>query len=273
MRTNWQGIKCFVGSAAQGPSGNQAALVKWVAEGEPSELFAFKECQDLFRTRLREPVLRIFSQLTGLRLHVLWHRPMDFQGPGAMPVLCPRARQSRKAGGAKGRQPNPDIRCRGCLQRRWQPALHPANQGRRFIGQCGATNFCACLQVDKVCPLTLVLQATVAPRSPSSHRAGRGSGNAPAAPVQSVSDSSLPPPGSAAQCVIGIQQELFPTHGLTAFGVHPSGCLPPVNTLKRGHQSIMGWLSFLKGVDRPSYEQMNRTWENLLGRSTPPPTV
>ena len=205
--------------------------MKWVAEAEPSELFAFKECQDLFRKRLTGPMLRLIPQLTGLRLHVLWHRPMDFQGPGERPVLCPRARQRA---GANGRQPKC---CESCLQCRWKPALSPANQGRRFIGQCGATNFCACLQVDKVCPLTLVLQARVTPRSPSSHRVGRGSGNAPATPVQSVSDSSLPPPGSAAQCVIGIQQELFPTHGLTAFGVHPSGCLPPVNTLKRGHQT------------------------------------
>jgi hypothetical protein len=137
----------FHSPKAQGPSGNQAPSLKSVAEAEPSELFAFKECQDLLRTRLTGPMLRIIPQLTGLRLHVLWHRPMDFQGPGEIPVLCPRARQRA---GAKGRQPNPDIRCRGCLQRRWKPALSLANQGRRFIGQCGATNFCACLQVDKV---------------------------------------------------------------------------------------------------------------------------
>ena len=72
--------------------------------------------------------------------------------------------------------------------------------------QCGITNFCACLQVDKVCPLTLVLQAAVAPRSPSPHSVRQGSSNSHFA-------------------------------GLTAFGVHPSGCLPPVNTLKRGHQT------------------------------------
>ena len=64
------------------------------------------------------------------------------------------------------------------------------NRGRRFIGPCGTTNFCACLQVDKVCPLTLVLQARVAPkvsqgvvgrvpsrgelRSPSCHRVSQG---------------------------------------------------------------------------------------------------
>ena len=159
-------------TTAQGPSSNQAASLKSVAE--PSELFAFKECQDLFRTRLTEAILKLIPQLTGLRLHVLWHRPMDFHGPGEIPVLCPRARQSRKAGDAKNRQPNPDIRCRGCLQHRWKPALSPANQGRRFIGQCGVTNFCACLQVDKVCPLTLVLQARIASRSPSSHSVSQG---------------------------------------------------------------------------------------------------
>jgi AraC-like DNA-binding protein len=133
-----------------------------MAETEPAEFFAFKECQDLFRTRLTGPLLRLIAQLTGLRLRVLWHGPLDFQGFGERPVLCPRARQRT---GAKGRQPK---RCEVCLQRRWKPNLSPARQGRRFIGQCGATNFCARLQVDKVCPLTLVLQARVAPHAPRS---------------------------------------------------------------------------------------------------------
>ena len=164
MKTNWQGIKCFIGSAAQGPSGNQAAPLKWVAEVEPSELFVFKECQDLFRKRLRGPMLRLIPQLTGLRLHVLWHRPMDFQGPGERPVLCPMARQRA---GAKGRQPKC---CESCLRRCWKLTSHPATQGRQFIGQCGITNFCVCLQVDKTCPLTLVLQARVASCSRSPHR-------------------------------------------------------------------------------------------------------
>ena len=35
-------------------------------------------------------------------------------------------------------------------------------------------------------------------------------------------------------------------------------------------ESILGWLSLLKGVDEESYEQMNRTWENLLSKSVPP---
>jgi AraC-like DNA-binding protein len=52
--------------------------------------------------------------------------------------------------------------------------LSPANRGGRFIGQCGITNFCACLQVDNLCPLTLVLQARLAPHtSRITHHASR----------------------------------------------------------------------------------------------------
>ena len=156
------------GATAYGPSGKQAASLKSVAEAESSELFACRESQRLFRKRLTGPLLKLIAQLTGLRLHLLWHRPLDFQGPAAMPVLCPMARQRA---GAKGRQPKC---CESCLQRRWKPTLSQANQGRRFIGQCGATNFCACLQVDKLPPLTLVLQARVAPCSPSSQRDSHG---------------------------------------------------------------------------------------------------
>jgi hypothetical protein len=36
-------------------------------------------------------------------------------------------------------------------------------------------------------------------------------------------------------------------------------------------ESILGWLSFLKGVDNISYEQMNRTWQILLAKSDLPP--
>ncbi len=52
--------------------------------------------------------------------------------------------------------------------------LIPAGKSRPFIGQCGTTNFCACVQVDKVCPLTLVLQARVKARPPSSHGVSQG---------------------------------------------------------------------------------------------------
>jgi len=134
----------------------EATSLPGVAEAEPSELFGFKECQHLFRQRLTAPLLRLFPQLTGLRLHLLWHRPSDFPAPGEVLVLCPRVRQRT---GAISRRLKC---CEFCLQQRWQPARSPSRRGRRFIGLCGATNFYARLQVDKVCLLTLVLHARVA---------------------------------------------------------------------------------------------------------------
>ena len=150
------------------PSESQAQSLKWTAEAEPSEFFAFRECQDLFRKRLAGPLLKLIAQLTGLRLHLLWHGQLDFYGLGAVPVLCPMARQRA---GARGRQPKC---CVSCLRQHWKLTLHPANRGRRFIGQCGITNFRACLQVDNFRPLSLVLQARVATCSPLSHTVSQG---------------------------------------------------------------------------------------------------
>jgi AraC-like DNA-binding protein len=153
---------------AQCPGESHATWPASAAEAEPPEFFAFKECQDLFRKRLREPMLRLIPQTTGLRLHVLWHGPLDFQELGAMPVLCPIARQRA---GAK-RQPSK--RCASCLRQCWKLTSRPANRGRQFIGQCGITNFRACLQLGNVRPLTLVLQAMVALGSPAPRGAGQG---------------------------------------------------------------------------------------------------
>ena len=139
-----------------------------MAETGATDLVAFNQCQDLLRPRLTKPLLRLIPQLTGLRLHVLWHRPLGFQVPGAAPVLCPMARR-RTVARARWLKC-----CESCLEHRWKTTSSPASRGRRFIGPCGLTNFCACLQVDEVCPLTLVLQARIALRSPSAHNGGQG---------------------------------------------------------------------------------------------------
>ncbi|MGP8199845.1 MAG: helix-turn-helix domain-containing protein [Limisphaerales bacterium] len=118
----------------------------------------------MLRKRLTGPLLKVIPQLTGLRLHVLWHKPLEFKVP--TPVLCPMARQR-----AVTRIPQPK-RCVVCLRRRWKISSRPANRGRRFIGLCGATNFCASLKVDTHRPLTLALQAKVKSPSRSPHKAG-----------------------------------------------------------------------------------------------------
>ena len=164
MRTNVNGCRLTgpirtkapdTEATVRAPGGSQGALLTGAAKDAPLSLFTFKEWRDLCRTRLTRPLRGLLPRLTGLRLHVLWHRPTDFQGAGRALLLCPRA---RRRAGARGRQPE---RCKRCLKCRWHPALSPGSQGRRFAGRCGATNFCACLMVDKVCPLTLVLQARV----------------------------------------------------------------------------------------------------------------
>jgi AraC-like DNA-binding protein len=135
-----------------------------------SEFFACQECQHLIRKCLTRPLLRLFTQLTGQRLHVWWLNPVNGQEPGASPIQCPAA---RRRAGVNGRPPQC---CQACWRRRWQSALSPAGPGRRFLGRCGATNFCACLRVDGVCPLALVLQARVASHSPASSRVRPESG-------------------------------------------------------------------------------------------------
>jgi len=142
-------------ATAHCPSGNQAPSLKLAAEAEPPEFVAFKACQDLLRKCLTGPRLRLFAQLTGLRLHVLWHGPLHFQGPGGAPGLCQMARQRAAA---KVRQLKC---CESCLRHSWKLTLRPADRGRQFIGECGITNFCGCLQVDNACLLTLVVQAKV----------------------------------------------------------------------------------------------------------------
>jgi AraC-like DNA-binding protein len=110
----------------------------------------------------------MFEKLTGLRLHVLWHDPLEFPRLDPALVLCPTAIHRCK----KCR----DIpaRCQDCLHRHWNPAVQAAGRDRAFTGQCGATSFWASLRVGDARPLTLVLQALPAgalARSPAAHPA------------------------------------------------------------------------------------------------------
>lgn len=146
-------------ATAQSSGYNREESLPWQAMVEPTELFGFKECQDLFRKRLQEPVLRLVTHETGLRLHRLWHHPLEFKESVAPPIACPWAHRRKKS------KAWPPARCELCLQRHWKPASFAGNQGRRFTGTCGITNYCVCLQVDNIRPLTLVLQATVAYRT------------------------------------------------------------------------------------------------------------
>lgn len=144
---------------------SQAASLPTVEAAEPpAEYSAFYELQNLLRIRLDAPLFRLVDDLTGVRLHVLWHAPLDFQGSSAMPVFCPQARQRA---GADRVQP---MRCASCWQQRWKPFQSPAGQTQPFNGLCGRTNFSAFLQMGAVRPLTLVMQARIADESVGASR-------------------------------------------------------------------------------------------------------
>jgi len=99
----------------------------------------------------------LFVELTGLRLHAVWHQPLDFHKPGESPALCPTARGKC--------EPNRELpaACQACLKRWWTLATRPALEVPRFVGQCGLTNVCACVHAHGAAcpPLTLVLQAQI----------------------------------------------------------------------------------------------------------------
>jgi len=142
---------------------------------------ALKQSQDLLRRRLNGPLLRLVPQLTGLRLNILWHGLLDFRECGPISVLCPTAQRRLNA---KRRQPD---RCGSCLRELWKSGISPPNRGWRFIGKCGAVNFCAGLQVDEIRLLTLVLQARVTRRFSSSANSGRNK----SAPLRVRADGSV----------------------------------------------------------------------------------
>jgi AraC-like DNA-binding protein len=123
-----------------------------ITEAAARKCAELKECQDLLSARLNQPLLCMFQKLTGLRLHVLWHDPLESLRLHPTLVLCPaaihRCKQCRHI---------PAV-CQDCLHRHWNPAAQTAGPDRAFTGQCGATNFWASLRIGDARPLTLVLQ-------------------------------------------------------------------------------------------------------------------
>ena len=113
-------------------------------------VFALAQCQNLLKQRLTRPLRDLFHKLTGLHLHVWWHEPSAELPPGDFPKPCPRARErpARKL----------PATCEACLRKRWQRAWTSQQPEQRFAGLCGSINYCACLKVLDLRPLTLLVQ-------------------------------------------------------------------------------------------------------------------
>jgi AraC-like DNA-binding protein len=117
---------------------------------DATAVLALAQCQNFLKQRLTRPLLDLFHELTGLHLHVWWHKLSAALPPGDFPKPCPRARQH-----PAGKLP---ATCEACLRKCWERAWTSRETEQRFAGLCGSINYCACLKVLDPRPLTLLLQ-------------------------------------------------------------------------------------------------------------------
>jgi AraC-like DNA-binding protein len=138
--------------------GSDDSRLRSTSEAEAGGFFEFKECQDLLKERLTEPLLRLFAELSGVQLHPIWRHPPDFGRSSELPVLCPKAYRRLE-------QTNEvPTACRTCLQQRWRVAVFATDDACRFVGLCRISNLCVSLEMAGTQLLTLVAQAQVADR-------------------------------------------------------------------------------------------------------------
>lgn len=135
--------------------------------------FVFKDSQRVVKSRLTKSVLRLFTKLTGLSFHVLWHPTPDGARRRKSPPACPVARQMFRSGDQVAGI------CRACLRRNWRFRLRPSKRVHRFNGQCGTANLHVGVRVANGCPLTLALQARITGSHLRSNRTAAGSRRRP----------------------------------------------------------------------------------------------
>jgi AraC-like DNA-binding protein len=123
-------------------------------ESEAAELLLRKECQDLLKERLSEPIEKLLLELTGVRLDVIWHQPWYAHKSQAPPVCCPAERTERH------HNRKPPGACAACLEELRKTFAQSSRKEHRFVGACGLMSFCISLNLGNASPLlTLWLQA------------------------------------------------------------------------------------------------------------------
>lgn len=127
-----------------------AALSQGVWQTQPADVVTLKTCEDVFRQHLTPTVEKLFAKLTGLRLHVFWQSPLASPMSSARLVRCPAARRKSPRNALP-------LSCRACLEQAWTAIEKPTPEGRRFVGRCGAVNFCTSLQVGSAPPRSVML--------------------------------------------------------------------------------------------------------------------
>ena len=180
MGTNWQGIKCFVGSVSpKAQAETRFCVVEMGGRGRIPGAFGLQGVSGT----VPNPADRADAQS---------FFPTDWAAPPylvAWPVGFPGTRCNAhpvpEGAPTSGREWPAAQVLRVLLAAAMETRLVPGQPRPAVHGQCGTTNFCVHLQVDKFCPLTLVLQARwrlVLPSSKSS------------AGVSPASFGGVPPP-------------------------------------------------------------------------------
>ena len=174
------------------------------AQDAPAAL-AMEQCQNLLKRRLTRPLLELFHQLTGLRLHLWWHEPAALVAEHALMRLCPQARRTRATGLVRT--------CQECLRRTLAAGVDQSSSPRSALpAVCGLTNYCACLEAPGAargnargaaadanlpCRQTSLLSGNRpdpahSPRS-RKHPRSRASGGRVGKPASNLGDRSLQP--------------------------------------------------------------------------------
>lgn len=110
--------------------------------------------QTLVQAHLGPAALKLFHDLTGHQLHLIWHAPHEFDDPRHLPLLCPMAAKRQHA-----RRSELPERCATCHQDNWCPLDPTGHHGRFLNGACGSSCFWAALHHDTQRAATLVLHA------------------------------------------------------------------------------------------------------------------
>lgn len=114
----------------------------------------FKRCHDPLTGPSSQGRLRLFRQLTGLELQMLWIDPWEALETQRSPVLCPVIR------GKAGKPTGWPAACEACLRRHWSlPVAFQASRGHQVHGHCGGTWFWVGVQVEGATSVTLAVRA------------------------------------------------------------------------------------------------------------------
>lgn len=110
-------------------------------ESAASDTLALRAWQSVVKRHVNKAFVNVFSNLTGLRLWIFWHRPAELRRNEFK--ICPNAQRGP---------------CEACLQQRWGTDRYRART-EPFTGACGKTNYWASLVVEKTKVVTFVLEA------------------------------------------------------------------------------------------------------------------